>query len=156
MKKIIIILSVIIGLIIVLAVGIIYFQPTQKQNISELSDYYKNLAKECESKSSYNCCMSSVNNMADGNYQLAPENGCPNGYQGNMLKCIDSFKWCEPVKEISLCEKNGGKVSDITECNGEVNKICDLPNGETCYLENLRNGKCEGIFSPKVLCDKNQ
>lgn len=98
MKKIIIILSVIIGLIIILVVGSIYFQSTQKQDISELPDYYKNLTKECESKGSYNCCMSSVNNMADGNYKLASETGCPEEYQPNMLKCIDSFKWCEPIK----------------------------------------------------------
>ncbi len=156
MKKIIIILSVIIGLIIVLVVGSIYFQSIQKQDISELPDYYKNLAKECESKQSYGCCMSSVNNMADGNYILAPENGCPDGYQGNMLECIDSFKWCEPIQKVSECEKYGGKESNLTECNGEINKICTLPNSETCYLENFRDGKCEGIFSPKILCDKFQ
>ncbi len=59
-------------------------------------------------------------------------------------------------KKVSECEKYGGKENNLTECNGEINKICALPNGETCYLENFRDGKCKGIFSPKVLCDKNQ
>jgi len=157
MKKILTISLIVIGLVAVLIIGSNNLLALKQENgISKLPDYYKNLAKECKSRSSYNCCMSSVNNMANGNYKLEPETGCPDGYQRNMLKCIDTFVWCEPVKEISLCEKNGGKVSDITECNGEINKICTFPDGETCYMENIKDGKCEGIFSPKVLCDKYQ
>lgn len=128
----------------------------KKNGISKLPDYYKNLAKECESKGAYDCCMASVNNMAEGGYKLAENNACPEGYRINGLYCISAYSWCEPVKEISLCEKNGGKVSDITECNGEINKICTFPDGQTCYIENIKGGKCEGIFSPKVLCGKYQ
>ncbi len=61
-------------------------------------DYYKNLTKECELKGSYNCCMTSVKIMEGGGYKLMPETGCPKGYQGNGLECIDSYGWCEPIK----------------------------------------------------------
>jgi len=103
MKKIIIILAVIIGLMVVLIVGSIYLYPNQeqdalKQDISELPDYYKSLAKECESKGSYDCCMASVNNMAEGGYKLAENNACPEGYRINGLLCIDAYSWCEPIK----------------------------------------------------------
>ncbi|MDD4333049.1 MAG: hypothetical protein PHT51_02955 [Patescibacteria group bacterium] len=102
MKKIIIISTIII-LILVTITGFIYFYMNQGSDISGFPDYYKNLAKECELKLSHDCCMSSVNIMTNGNYQLAPgktlaESGCPEGYQPNMLKCIDSFRWCEPIK----------------------------------------------------------
>jgi len=95
MKKIFIV-STMIVLILAIIIGIAFFYMSQKSDISRLPDYYKNLAKECESKQNYNCCMVSVNQMANGNYQLAPETGCPEGYQPNMFECIDSFKWCEP------------------------------------------------------------
>lgn len=99
--------AIVIGLAVVLLIGsIVYTQlkqksdipNEQKSDISKLPDYYRNLAKECESRASYSCCISSVNYMADGNYTLEPETGCPEGYQRNMLRCIDTFKWCEPVK----------------------------------------------------------
>jgi hypothetical protein len=52
-----------------------------------------------------------------------------------------------------ICEKSGGAVSNITECNGEISQICTFPSGQSCYVENVKDGKCIGIFSPKVLCD---
>ena len=155
MKKIFIVSAMII-LILAIIIGVVYFYMNQKPDISGLPDYYKNLAKECESKQSYSCCIASVNSMAARNYQLTPETGCPEGYQPNGLECIDSFSWCQPIQKVSECEKSGGKENNLTECNGEINKICTLPNGETCYLENFRNGRCEGIFTPKVVCDKYQ
>ena len=96
MKKIFIVSAII--LILAIIIGVAYFYMNHKPDISGFSDYYKTLAKECESKQSYGCCMSSVNDMAYGNYQLAPETGCPEGFQGNALRCIDTFKWCEPIK----------------------------------------------------------
>ncbi len=53
----------------------------------------------------------------------------------------------------SACAETGGTEDHLTECNGAVSKICTLPNGDTCYVENLTDGKCEGVFSPKILCD---
>ncbi|TSC74891.1 MAG: hypothetical protein G01um101430_708 [Parcubacteria group bacterium Gr01-1014_30] len=37
--------------------------------------------------------------MKAGNYTLAPQEGCPAGYQPNMMRCIDSFRWCQPVEK---------------------------------------------------------
>jgi|TARA_B100001971_G_C17795703_1_gene336804 hypothetical protein len=104
MKKIVIIIAIIVGLIILFFVGSsLYSTYKHNKEISNLPDYYQQLALECESKGSYSCCMASVNNMANGNYKLAPgdtlvESGCPDGFQGNMLKCIDSFRWCESIE----------------------------------------------------------
>lgn len=61
-------------------------------------DYYKELAKKCEEKGGFTCCISSVNAMEEGGYELEPETGCPHGFQVNMLRCVDSYKWCEPIK----------------------------------------------------------
>lgn len=110
-------------------------------NISKLPDYYKNLAKECESKQDYSCCMSSVNRMANGNYQLAPETACPEGYQSNMLKCIDSFKWCEPKGSQQGHNPAGDKCQIDSDC------ICTLkcPDccGEVGQSWKCINNKCE-------------
>lgn len=86
------------GIIILAILGSpLYSSANQKFDISKLPDYYQNLAKECESKESYSCCVSSVSYMADGNYTLEPETGCPQGHQRNTQRCIDTFKWCEPI-----------------------------------------------------------
>jgi hypothetical protein len=97
MKKALLI-GVVVLILLVIAGFVYYHYANKKQDISKLPEYYQNLAKECESAGSYNCCMSSVNDMKDGNYQLEPETGCPEGYRSEMVMCIDSFKWCEPVK----------------------------------------------------------
>lgn len=51
------------------------------------------------------------------------------------------------------CTENGGQVASIEECNGEKSKICVFPGKVPCYIENVKDGKCTGIFRPKVLCD---
>ncbi len=54
----------------------------------------------------------------------------------------------------SLCEKGGGKITNITECDGVTkSQVCTFPNNISCYMENIIGGKCTGSFSPKVLCD---
>ena len=94
MKKITMIILFI--LLVILAIGYIYLSFLQPK--SELPDYYKNLTNECKSKESYGCCISSVNYMAKGNFKLIPGTGCLDGYGPNTLECIDSFRWCEPIK----------------------------------------------------------
>jgi len=99
MKKIAIIIIVIVSIVILILLGSNFYSTYKHdKEISNLPDYYQQLALECESKGSYSCCMASVNNMANGNYKLSPDSGCSDGFQRNMLKCIDSFKWCEPIK----------------------------------------------------------
>lgn len=99
MKKIVKIVLIVIILIIILAAGFVgYLFLKRESDISKLPDYYQNLAKECESKDGYACCMVSVRMMAGGNHKLEPETGCQTGYQLNMLKCIGTFRWCEPIE----------------------------------------------------------
>lgn len=37
--------------------------------------------------------------MQEKNAMLIPETGCPAGTQMNILRCIDSYTWCEKVVE---------------------------------------------------------
>lgn len=75
---------------------------------TELTDY-KALAEQCKKASSVNCCMASVHAMEEGKYQLdtgksTQETACPSGYQPDMMKCIDSYRWCVPVKPMAAEE----------------------------------------------------
>jgi len=101
-KKVLIIIVIFFGAIILFGVGYDLFKDwSLKKEINSYPDYYKQLAEKCESNSGNigpGCCISSVRDMVIGNYKLEPENGCPEGYQRNMLKCIGSYKWCEPIK----------------------------------------------------------
>lgn len=96
--KIILIAFVSIIILILGFIGYVYLK--QEYEISRLPDYYRELAKECRERErgGFGCCMTSVENMARGNYKFAPETGCPEGFQVNRLKCIASYTWCEPEK----------------------------------------------------------
>lgn len=61
--------------------------------------YYQELARECQKRESPNCCMSSVGAMVRGNYQVTPASGCPAGYAGDSMRCIDSYHWCRPIQK---------------------------------------------------------
>lgn len=56
----------------------------------------------------------------------------------------------------SSCEKNGGQVSNITECDGTTSQACTFPGGQSCYIEQLDDGKCVGMMVPRVLCDNEK
>lgn len=99
MKKVLIVIAIIFGAIILFGFGYDFYKDwSLKNEINSYPDYYKQLAEDCKSKGSQGCCMASVQNMMSGNYKLSPDSGCPDDYQGNMLKCIDSYKWCEPIE----------------------------------------------------------
>jgi hypothetical protein len=59
--------------------------------------YYDGLREQCKAAGSSSCCLSSVASMEQaGGIMLDDKAGeCPEGTSQNMLKCIDSFKWCE-------------------------------------------------------------
>lgn len=71
---------------------------------------------------------------------------------------ISSYLLRQPVQikpaGSSSCEKSGGKIIGIKECDGSISYACSLPGGQMCYGEDLKDGKCTAGFSPKVLCDK--
>ncbi len=61
----------------------------------QYSSYYKILDSKCDNDS---CCESSVGDMSRGDYYLVDEdNGCPDGFAVNQLRCATSYKWCEPT-----------------------------------------------------------
>lgn len=77
---------------------------SRKEEIKKLPAAYQALGEGCLTRGSFNCCMSSVRQMANGKYieAGAPKDGayqCPDGYTGNMLKCESTYVWCEPKKE---------------------------------------------------------
>ncbi len=99
MKKILIIITIILGTIILFGFSYDFYKDwSLKNEINNYPDYYKRLAENCKSKSGQSCCVSSVRNMLNGNFKLAPESECPKSFQKNMLKCVGSYKWCEPIK----------------------------------------------------------
>lgn len=74
----------------------------QEKEASKLPDY-KALAEKCKKASSVGCCMASVRAMEKGKYLLDTgksfkDTTCPSGYQPDMMICIDSYRWCIPVK----------------------------------------------------------
>ncbi|TSC95541.1 MAG: hypothetical protein Athens101410_495 [Parcubacteria group bacterium Athens1014_10] len=98
MKKITKYVLIVAALIVALIIGLyLYSFFSKKVEVSNFKGYYGELAKQCEQKSSYNCCIASVRAMTNGNYKLSENNTCENGFKPNMLMCIDSFKWCEPI-----------------------------------------------------------
>lgn len=104
-KKILIITTVILGLIVMIGAYVFVMKKGDSglgnnQNIQntitdDTRSYYDNLTGECKSRQGESCCLASVEAMKGGNYTLAPQEGCPAGYQSNMMLCVDSFRWCQ-------------------------------------------------------------
>jgi hypothetical protein len=77
--------------------------------------YYDKLASGCKKNG---CCLASVKAMREGNYTIAPQEGCSPGHQRNMMRCIDSYRWCEPMRtEVFSTEE---------ECEQKTGKGCDF------------------------------
>lgn len=57
--------------------------------------------------------------------------------------------------ELSECEKRGGKLTTMDECDGSKSKWCDIKSGkEGCYADLVGEDGCpEQQLSPRVLCD---
>ena len=101
------IIFILLGAVIILVLGysflwmksgFIDYRP-QTNEVGSSQNYYDNLANECKSKQSESCCLASVGAMKQGNYTIEPQGGCPVGYQPNMMRCIDSYRWCQPVEK---------------------------------------------------------
>ena len=85
-------LIIVIGGIVV--VGAAYFMLAGRTDQPQV--YYQDLAEKCEGKESISCCIASVTAMQTAGYQLASEGKCQEGYVPNMMKCADSYRWCQP------------------------------------------------------------
>lgn len=72
------------------------------------------------------------------------------GFGGQHIKSLDQL-----TPDEQNCVKAGGTVANIEECDGSVSRICVFPEGKgACYVENVKNGVCVGIFQPKIWCGK--
>ncbi|MFW6024725.1 MAG: hypothetical protein ACOCRX_00115 [Candidatus Woesearchaeota archaeon] len=67
--------------------------------VIETPDYVE-LQEQCRSSEDTNCCLNSLDIMRENEYFLMHEEyGCPEDYSPNMLACISSLRWCEPIEE---------------------------------------------------------
>lgn len=72
----------------------------KKEKVIEKEDYYDVLEKRCDGDG---CCLASLKAMKDNNYKEADKNGkCPEGFNGNMMKCITSYQWCESMEKLNI------------------------------------------------------
>ena len=63
----------------------------------------------------------------------------------------------EPGVGISECEKAGGILTKIKECDNSESDWCAIPENEECYADQVKDGRCTVVnLSPRVLCDKEQ
>ena len=100
MKKSIKVVLIILVFITISIMGIIiYAYLNEKSEIKQLPPYYLDLAEQCSSGYSYGCCMASVWTMKYGGYKLSKHGFCDDGFKLGMLKCPESFKWCQPVAD---------------------------------------------------------
>lgn len=83
---------------------------------------------------------------------LATISGLAIWYFSKNLNISDDTGMIEAYFRAS-CEKNGGQLSDVTECDGTTSEVCTFPGGQSCYVEQLDDGKCIGMMTPRVLCD---
>jgi hypothetical protein len=54
---------------------------------------YKAMRRACAGDG---CCLASVESMERNQGILANAEACPKGMSPNMLKCVSSYRWCEP------------------------------------------------------------
>ena len=54
--------------------------------------YYLTLKKQCHNNS---CCLGSLKAMVETQSKLAQNDSCPTGYRRMMMRCVDSYVWCE-------------------------------------------------------------
>ena len=135
---------------------------TVKPVNQETENYYNLLEKKCNGD---NCCLSSLKTMRANNYKEADKNGnCPEGFFMNMMKCITSYQWCEPIGE--KCVKEG-RILSIEEglagfpcCDGLNQRVHYDLIGDECVLEdvaiciNCPNGEC-GLRENKCNCPED-
>jgi len=70
--------------------------------------------------------------------------GCSPGYWDNdKISCL--------CKEPTACEAAGGRLFEMRECDGTVSQVCAL-NRDKCYLDQVQDGMCTGVFQPRILC----
>lgn len=107
----------VLGAAVLVAGGVVWYY-TPKERIKEtIGGYYQSLTKECGFDS---CCIQSVKIMKENRYEMVTESGCSEGFQKNRLRCLNSYNWCEPKKEVVFFSQE--------ECEQKTNKSCHFQN----------------------------
>lgn len=112
-KKISFPIAIIIIAVLAVLVGAsgIYWVPFlyREYQIIKWPDYYKNLARKCPVNVLVNisllhlrpnCCLDSVSTMIKYNFEVIPETGCPDGYEGMCAMCQNSYCFCASKEKI--------------------------------------------------------
>jgi hypothetical protein len=58
---------------------------------------YPKLREGCMGRYDTSCCLSSVKAMEQGHYLPEGDDGCPDGFQPNVVRCKGTLRWCEPI-----------------------------------------------------------
>ena len=115
--------------------------------------YYQNLTDNCKSaEENQSCCFASVDAMRAGNYKLAPEGGCPEGYNGNLLECVSSYKWCEPVTATTTSETASSSESNKNENEYFMNFQKTAATSSVVLKWQSKDGLYDGV---NLILDKN-
>ncbi len=155
-KKILIIAIVVLGLIAtsiyILVTSennsrLIENQNIQNTDVDNTQNYYNELANVCKAKQSEGCCLASVEAMKASNYRLVPQEGCPVGYQPNMMQCIDSYRWCQPAENsVSNTQKQNTTLALNFFAGGSIfgsSFEVKITSAHIIYRETMQDGAKE-------------
>ena len=117
----------------------------------ETENYYDLLEKKCDDS----CCLSSSKRMRANNYKKADKNGkCPEGFYMDMLKCVTSYQWCEPMEEIEWenCEQDSDCEARFSHCDCQYHCVNKNIEADDCAVECDKTGP---IIS-ECICENNK
>ncbi len=116
-------------------------------------DYYESLREKCQDKKSINCCLASVDAMEKKRVK-AVGSGCDNGYKKSMLKCLDSYTWCEKDEKTNISD-NALSVSELINSKVPENNYVEIKAkvGECVKLKVSTD--YEGVPAGCRIYDKN-
>lgn len=80
-----------VGIVIALLLLLTLFKRDELQPAD--GDSYALLRQQCDGDG---CCLESVDRMEEGGFAFSEDGSCPEGYSPNMLRCVNSYSWCEP------------------------------------------------------------
>lgn len=119
MKKIILVFFI----LLIILIGCLYI--VREIKIYNLSDYYKNLARECGLINLLeigDCCISSIKDMAEHNFKAKQISGCPEGFEAMAAMCRGSISFCVPNNSASDLFNPVIKKSGNFQTNKSINK----------------------------------
>ncbi len=120
--------QIILGIVVlvVLIGGYIFYQSENADRTTTSAAYYQELTQECEQKDNKSCCMASVKRMEEtGSYKVSVNGICDYGYKKEMMRCVDSFTWCEAMT-INDTSKAGFYQGLRDNCENNRFKECCL------------------------------